>query len=322
MAISSFERASKTESLLVSQVLECHSCGGYVNRDDAYCQECGHSLVKRPLSTEAVRANTERFFSTLLPSMEQLMDPELQDNAIRQQSILIVGASSSGKTAKTKTIARRVVEKYGAKNVAVQVIDGRDLATLLSQAWPRKLIQLIQCEDVTDVQFKDEVLQGLWKIRQTMEKQTGLQRGLVLLVYTVHSYFEAEKAMRLRTDFTLFSDVPTSPIHRRMTHSYFIPDKEDQERLRQIARQRMSNPKLCGYAYMIDHGEPAGFVYLPQVKTEGAKGRLLLGKIAGIFGSRIKRPNVSPSGARGFPWGFLVLIGLGLAGLWLLSLFR
>jgi len=225
--------------------------------------------MKRKLSVEEVRANTAHLYQALFPSMEQLMNPILRGNAVQQRLILCYGRQGSGKSAKAETIVAHAKEVYGAKNVAVQVAQGEGFREILGASkWSRRMITVLVLHDCTNVKFREEELRDFWRIRHIMQAKTGLNRGLVLLIFTAHTFFELPPTFRTDTDIILMSDMPTNPFHKQQYKTFFIPDGEDQERLRTFARERVNNPNFCGYAYMLDHGEPAGFIYLPQIAAQ------------------------------------------------------
>lgn len=279
----------------------------------------------------AVLKNTERFYGALLPSMEQLMNPELQGVATIERTTLLYGRMGSGKSAKTRTIIEKVRQFYGTKNVAVHEVMGEGFRAVLdAEKWPRRLIQVVAVHDCGRVKFSDADLRDFWRMRHIMAEKTGLSRGLVLLIFDSHSYFELPTVFRSDTDMILMSDLPTNPFHKQQYKTFFIPEEADQERLRQFARERLNNPKFCGYAYMLDHGEPAGFIYLPQVAVQekrglhlpsiqvnAPEGRDLLVPLAGAVLSFLTLYSLAQSNFTGASfWGILALV-IGVS--WMLT---
>ncbi len=286
-------------SKLTSQVLECQSCGSTVQPEDAYCQSCGkeYHAPKPQLSTVEVEANTERFYQVLLPSREQLMNPILRGNAIQQRLILCYGRQASGKSAKAETIVARVKQVYGTKNVGVQEAQGEGFrAILAAEKWPRRMITVIVLHDCTNVKFREEELRDFWRIRHIMQAKTGLNRGLVLLIFTAHTFFELPSTFRTDTDVILMSDMPSNPFHKQQYETHFIPKKVDQDLMRILARGRLNDPRLCGYAYMLDHGEPSGFIYLAQTEEKRSSFPMvkLAAKLLPILFKRKVRQKVEP----------------------------
>ena len=274
--------------------LRCPQCGEWNPKDADYCVYCGapvgskESLNSSPVLFTAewqkhVTENTSQFFNALLPTMGQLMNPELQGVAIKQKTLIIQGKQSSGKNTKASTIIHEVRRRYGAKNVAVHQTEERrgsaqaQFRTILdAPEWPRKMIQCCVLQDCTNVKFTEQDLQEFWQIRHVMREKTGLSRGLILLIFTEHSYFEFQKQFRLTPDMILMSDMPGNPRHREECERTFITDKLDQQRISKLTQMRENNPKLCGYTYMVENGAPVGFVHLPQVTEAKPRGKLHL----------------------------------------------
>jgi len=283
----------------------CPNCMTWSSdRGAEYCLECGTKLIESQNSNSSpvdvsrasefltdaelfneswrasVQKNTARFFEhlNLLPISKPqdrehgyLNDPMLQGNAIQKRAIMILGGESSGKDAKLATIRHKVEQVYDARNVAYQEAKGEAFRDILgAEKWPNKMIQVAGLNDCTDVDFKKDDLRDFFRIREVTQTKTGRSRGLVMLIMTGHTFYKIPTEFRQNTDMILLSDLPTSPkgtFHREIYESW-VPDKLDQERLRRIRLKRIGDPRWCGYAYMIDHGEPAGFVYLPQVTTQ------------------------------------------------------
>lgn len=280
------------ETLLDSH---CASCGAELSKDGPYCIACGHKVVNAVDPPDpstipdselfdakwraSVQVNTSRFYNhlNLLPISKPqdrehgyLNDPMFQGNGIQPRLILIVGGQSSGKDAKLVTIRQKVEQVYDGRNVGYQEAKGEAFRDILgAEKWPNRIIQVLSLNDVTDVSFKDDDLRDFFRIREVMQTKTGRSRGLVLLMIAGHTFYKIPTEFRAHLDMILLSDLPTSPkgtFHREIYESW-VPDKLDQERLRRIRLKRIGDPRWCGYAYMIDHGEPAGFIYLPQVEA-------------------------------------------------------
>jgi hypothetical protein len=105
-----------------------------------------------------------------------------------------------------------------------------------------------------------------------MEEKTGLTRGLILLVFTSHSYFGLQRELREDPNIIyLLLDVPENPLNpydSRITR-VLMPNKEDRDWLVEQGHKRLSDPDVCGYAWFLDRGgHPGGFIYLAAPETK------------------------------------------------------
>jgi hypothetical protein len=234
---------------------------------------------------EQVQENTTEFFKSLRwPTMKWL-----KENDITQRSILIVGGMEAGKSSKVDEVIhdsdpqRGIIARYGRKNVAIQKVQGENLAQILeAEKWSRKLIQVIVVEDCTDKIFQKKSVAGSFELRHKMEEKTGLKHGLVITIMTVHSLFKIPDEFRtVNIAALLFCDIPTAPdgTFHHVIYEKFIPNKDDRAFLQENAELRLLDRWRCGYAAWTRWGQPAGsqertgIIYLPA-PPEAKKRRL------------------------------------------------
>jgi len=254
----------------------CPHCLKWSRKDADYCADCGLKFAAAPVRDAAwfatVRTNTRHFYDSLrLPPLAFLMqEPEgpegiCDDIAIEQRILLCVGEAASGKTAKTNRIINYLVQVYGAENMAVLSAKGEEFRQVLAGEWPTRLVIVIVLEDATEVRFTHDEIRDFFRIRHMMHERTGLRNGLVMLCLTAHNLYDLQKELRTKVPLLLLSDVPTNTWDLRDTRTYLIPNKEDEECLRQLSLERLVDRDLRRYCYFIESGRPVGIVDLPRV---------------------------------------------------------
>ncbi|MGB9022398.1 MAG: hypothetical protein WCC94_03070 [Candidatus Bathyarchaeia archaeon] len=271
---TSVAESVKLETVVHNVVGEprCPHCLVWSPKDADYCANCGLKFAPAPVRDAAwfaaVRTNTRHFYDSLhLPPLSLLMQvPEGDDEIATDQRILLcVGEAASGKTAKTNRIIRYLVQVYGAENVAVLSANGEEFRQIMAGPWPHCLVIVIRMEDATEVKFTHEEIRDFFRSRHIMHERTGQRNGLVVLMFTVHNLYDVQKELRTKVPLLLLSDVPTNTWDLRDTRTYLIPDKKDEECLRQLSLERLVDRDLRRYCYFIESGRPVGIVDLPRV---------------------------------------------------------
>lgn len=259
----------------------CPHCGEWNPTDAGYCEMCGVKLIDEEgkvvdvesipdaeLFNQAwmlkVAKHTDKFYDSLnLLPLEELKR-RTGENAIEPRFIIIDGRQSSGKDSKTDTLVAHIqsIGSYRG-NICFQEVSAENFHEVLhAQSWPRKMIQVIACQDATNVKFKeDPEIRDFWRIRQLVKGKTGLSQGLALLIFTCHNWFAFQKQFRVETDAILISDLPTDEYDKREYCRRFIPNPTDQERLKRIGLRKVREPAWKGYAYAVG----IGFIYMPRV---------------------------------------------------------
>ena len=225
-----------------------------------------------------IHENTEHFFDSLqLPTWEEMR--EGQKCAIMQRHVVIMGSPESGKSAKVDTLLYHpqhgIVTRYGHGNVGIQRVPGERFHEVLdAEKWPHKRIQVVVLEDCTSKTFQDKSMAGFWEIRHKMQEKTGYSHGLIVTIITAHSFYKIPDEFRtIQLAALLFSDIPTSPdgtFHHTIFEK-FIPNAADREFLRKNMELRLRDRKRRGFAYWLRWGNPAGIIWLPEVREQKAR---------------------------------------------------
>jgi len=172
----------------------------------SYCglttSEAGKVEVGK-LSTISVSEFVRRLVPRDLPKP---LDRE--DNAIKLRTVIIFGREESGKSNAAQIIIDELKKTYGSKNVDSKWFQAENFRTALESKWPRKPIQTLVFEDITNVKLTDDDVKNFFRMRHIMAERTGKREGLCVCIFTLHRFHDMPKSFRSDYDSLIVLSLP------------------------------------------------------------------------------------------------------------------
>jgi len=130
------------------------------------------------------------------------------DNAIKLRTVLIFGREESGKSNTAQIIVDELKKTYGSKNVGSQWFQAENFRTVLESNWSKKPVQILVCEDITNVKFTDDEAKDFFRMRHIMAERTGKREGLCVCIFTLHRFHDIPKSFRSDYDSLIVLSLP------------------------------------------------------------------------------------------------------------------
>ena len=197
----------------ITSQINCSRCGAPLlvqpGQTPITCSYCGLTTSETgkvevgKLSTISVSEYVRRLVPRDLPKS---LDRE--DNAIKLRTVLIFGREESGKSNTAQIIIDELKKTYGSKNVGSQWFQAENFRTALESKWPRKPIQILVCEDITNVKLTDDDAKDFFRMRHIMAERTGKREGLCVCIFTLHRFHDMPKSFRSDYDSLIVLSLP------------------------------------------------------------------------------------------------------------------
>ncbi|HXQ91949.1 MAG TPA: hypothetical protein VN739_03015 [Nitrososphaerales archaeon] len=197
----------------VTSQINCSRCGApflvQPRQTPITCSYCGLTTSESgkievgKLSTISVSDYVRRLVPRELPK-----SLDHGDNAIKLRTVLIFGREESGKSNTAQIIVDELKKTYGSKNVGSQWFQAENFRTVLESNWSKKPVQILVCEDITNVKFTDDEAKDFFRMRHIMAERTGKREGLCVCIFTLHRFHDIPKSFRSDYDSLIVLSLP------------------------------------------------------------------------------------------------------------------
>jgi hypothetical protein len=172
------------------------------------CDYCGLTASESGVEVGKLSAISVSEYVRRLVPRELPKSLDHADNAIKIRTVLIFGREESGKSNTAQIIIDELKRTYGSKNVSSQWFQAENFRTALGSKWPKKPVQILVCEDMTNVKLTDDDAKDFFRMRHIMTERTGKREGLCVCIFTLHRFHDMPKSFRSDYDSLIVLSLP------------------------------------------------------------------------------------------------------------------